>query len=65
MSDVNHKLGAVINGITNAAKEHGVSPHSPIVCRVGKDGPEMQVEHVIVKTTIAGPKVILQLMPRN
>lgn len=56
----NHKVGGIIDAIKTAVQGYGVDPHSPVVIRIGKNGPEMLIEHVKVQGTLTGPKVILQ-----
>lgn len=63
--DANHKIGGVVDRITTAVKEFGVSPFSPVVVRVGDFGPEMLIEHVKVQGGVNGPKLVLQCQARN
>lgn len=59
----NSKIGGVIDAITTAVKQYGVNPHSPVVVRIGDNGPEMQIEHVKVQSTLTGMKLVLQVKP--
>lgn len=54
------KIGEIIDRVKSAVMQYGISPHSPIVCRVGDFGPELPIEHVKVQGGIE-PKIILQL----
>jgi hypothetical protein len=54
------KIGEVISRITTSVKQFGISPHSPVVVRIGDFGPEMAIEHVKVQGGLE-PKIVLQL----
>lgn len=58
------KIGDVISRITTSVKQFGISPHSPVVVRIGEHGQEMQIEHVKVQGGILGPKLVLQVKER-
>lgn len=58
------KIGDIISRITTSVKQFGISPHSPVVVRIGDFGQEMQVEHVKVQGGVDGPKLVLQVATR-
>lgn len=63
MSSDPKKIGWVIDAVKMAVQQHGISPHSPVVIRVGDFGPEMEIEHVKVQGGLE-PKLVLQARTR-
>jgi hypothetical protein len=63
MSTDTKKIGWVIDAVKLAVKEYGISPHSPVVIRLGDFGPEMEIERVKVQGGIE-PKLVLQARTR-
>jgi hypothetical protein len=55
------KLGQLIDYITIAARQHNVSPFSRVIVREGAGGVERVIDHVVVRTTLRGPEVIIQV----
>lgn len=53
------KVGELIERITTAVKQRGLTPHSSIVVRLGDEGEELQIEHVKVRPSVIGPPVII------
>lgn len=58
------QIGDIISRVTQAVKMYGISPHSPVVVRVGDFGEEMLVEHVKVQGGLQ-PKLVLQCAKRQ
>ena len=56
----NHKVGGLVEAIKTAVMQFGISPHSPLVVRMGDFGPEVQIEHVKVQGGLE-PKIVLQV----
>jgi hypothetical protein len=63
MSTEPKKIGWVIEAVKLAVKQYGISPHSPVVIRVGDFGPEMEIENVKVQGGLE-PKLVLQARTR-
>lgn len=57
------KIGALIEHVKESVR-YGVSPHSPVVVRVGDNGEEMQIEHVKVQGGFQ-QKLVIQLKARG
>lgn len=55
------KIGDLINRVTTAVKQFGVSPYSSIVVRVGDFGPELEIDELKVQGGLDGPKLVLQV----
>lgn len=53
-------IGTFIAMATEAARSHGLQPTSRVIVREGKNGPERSVEHVVMRTGLLGPELIIQ-----
>ena len=52
-------IGELIDRVKSSVMQWGVSPHTPVVVRVGDFGPEMQIEHMKLRGGLQ-PVIILQ-----
>lgn len=56
-----NKLGQLVELICTCAKQYNASPFSRVIVRQGTDGPEREIEHVLVRQTLRGTEVIIQV----
>lgn len=54
------KIGMLIDRVKQSVAQFGISPHSPVVVRVGDFGVEMPIEHIKVQGGIE-PKLVIQV----
>ncbi len=58
------KIGDFINRVITSVREGSVTPDSQVVVRVGDFGQEMQIEHIKLRNSLAGPIIVIQTRAR-
>jgi hypothetical protein len=55
------KFGQLIEYMKTAARQHNASPFSRVIVREGSGGVERVIDHVVVRESLKGPEVIIQV----
>jgi hypothetical protein len=59
--------GQLIYSIKNAAQQNGLGPRGQVFVRVGKTGPEYEIQGMVVRQDLRGNCLVLELkdIPRS
>jgi hypothetical protein len=54
------KVGHLVDTITNAVMENGLTSRGDVFIREGRNGPERRIENVVVRRDLQGICIIIQ-----